>query len=520
MNIRQWSIVILLIFCSASVVLTLTKEGCATTPDSISYLFAAQHFAQGDGLIVPDFDMNSKTLRKPLTAWPFLYPTVLSWFVDGGNWFTKHVNILNGFLLSSLVVLFSAFLLKLTEPFYALLAGILLLFSSAMLTVYTYVWSETLFIPLVLISFGCCLRFLQNEKTAYLLASSIFLALAIYTRYIGVIFIIPTFLMMFCSGIKKSKKIKYILIYGIIIFIAFTPILVRNVVSVGQLNGVVRDPSVTGFTSNFMQMSSILDLHLLGLREKIGGFSLLLLTALLFFIKIQERVKHADAKQSFLMKTAGWSIIYALIYLFALVLLRSWKNFDEIDTRLISPAIPFILLALAMLFTIKDYGRVMAAVRILVMVWSVILVFFGLKAYQSALNGWRELNNPMFFATTKYPYNNHTMDSVKYSWIHTIYNKVKNSSKDDPVIFFGGSQLTMFTFVADAYVKSIPIYPTPHTFAQIDEYTSGAIVLTTPLAISQFKQHYGSRLDQLNQAGDLAPMGVMLIMLPIAPTVQ
>ena len=80
-QLTKFMLSFLIIVVIASVlIIRLTPFGAATSPDSISYLNAAQNISAGNGIVLTNYHIGADNQHVPLTIWPPLYPLVLSVF--------------------------------------------------------------------------------------------------------------------------------------------------------------------------------------------------------------------------------------------------------------------------------------------------------------------------------------------------------------------------------------------------------------------------------------------------------
>jgi dolichyl-phosphate-mannose--protein O-mannosyl transferase len=100
--------------------------------------------------------------------------------------------ILNSLLLSAVLYTCSYLLLqaRIKHGFFRLLILCLILSSPGIVEVYTMLWSETVFILLVLIFIAAFHLYLSTEKISWLLFASIIAALACSVRYVGITLLI------------------------------------------------------------------------------------------------------------------------------------------------------------------------------------------------------------------------------------------------------------------------------------------------------------------------------------------
>ncbi len=189
------------------------------TADESIYLEVAYNFLHGNGLVYLK-DGN----WYPYIFWPPLYPVLIALSAH----FTNHDIMAASVLLRSITLLLT----------FVYLYRILLLFKirrilvCAGLVFYWFSWtfflsfsalSETLFIPLFLMSVYYFLRYTEQPKTGWLVKTAVFISLALLTRY-AALGIIPAYLLtLLALRIDRTEKIKHISVFLLIVTAFFLP---------------------------------------------------------------------------------------------------------------------------------------------------------------------------------------------------------------------------------------------------------------------------------------------------------
>lgn len=216
------SLVIPLILLSTFGILTVllgTKTGIGLSRDSVAYIGAARNLAAGDGLTLP-FGTPS---AQPVTLEGPLYPVALSlsrvFNVDPLTW----ARWLGALLFGAIIFSSGAVIFRWTDHSrWAALTGALVLLSSVpLLDVYSWAWTETLFIPLELGSLSFLAHYLRGQQVKHLIISALFTGLAIVTRYAGAS-LLATSLLLLLLGRPRSiaRRPRLLAAY---LFVSFTP---------------------------------------------------------------------------------------------------------------------------------------------------------------------------------------------------------------------------------------------------------------------------------------------------------
>jgi len=152
--------------------------GPLVSPDSAVYLQTAENFKNGYGISVRDADGF-----KVMTHWAPLYPIILSFFDD-----FRILNVLLAFITS---FIFGAIILDATRSIYAsILSAILLSISPTYVLIFSYLWSETLSLPFVLLTLSLIKKYLDRQSFYLLFIFSILISISTLIRYANLFFIL------------------------------------------------------------------------------------------------------------------------------------------------------------------------------------------------------------------------------------------------------------------------------------------------------------------------------------------
>ena len=177
-----WLAVLFLSFVGADLVLLATnKYGAGLSPDSVSYFDVARSLESGKGFVFHT--------GEPLVWWAPLYSVLLALIGFATRLDPSAFARLLNSVLFALVIYLSARLLRTDSRqslAYSLLGVCAVLFSKPLAEVYAMAWSETLFIPLVLVYLMFAQRYWRHRDLPALGVMALTTALACLTRYIGV----------------------------------------------------------------------------------------------------------------------------------------------------------------------------------------------------------------------------------------------------------------------------------------------------------------------------------------------
>lgn len=495
----------LVVSISCLLVMTLTPKGVATTPDSLSYIYAAKSKASSGWMQLPDFSLDSTSFEKPMMAWPPLYPTVLSMVVSNDNP-EKSLRLLNLAFLIFLSLFFILNILEFGNIKLAISGVVLLLLQVPIMTVYAYAWSETLFLPLILAAYLYTYKYIFSEKKLHILCALFFLVAGCYTRYIGLVFLIPMILMLWCGDLSHRKKAIQTIWIIAVVSGCLMPLYLRNMSLSSSFSGVVRPPSSSDFFENVTNLAGLLSLHFFGTTLWQMPVIFLSIIAAYFLIR---KIKINSICVIF------FPIMWAGIYFGSLIILRSWKEFDELDTRLISPAIPFLVLGLFGLIHLFNFRKFPAIIIVMVIGWIALMVILSLGSYKQALANWRDYQSPMFISTIGKVYNNFT-GRPDSAFIVDVYTTIKNQThSSNPIIILDDVRPVFFQHLSGARIKTLPDKLDIDAIQKINKLGVGVILIITPRGDQIIQAYYKDKASELFLKEDSLLYGAKLIMLPL-----
>lgn len=311
--------------------------GIGVSPDSVTYLSVAAHIHDHQGLT--DFHSD------PLVDFPAGYPLFLSVI----RWLSvteplRFAPLLNGFLFAVLIYL-SGWLIggsmRSIAPAissrskackWLLLAAIVS--SPCLLEIYSMLWSETLFLILLLLFFLFLDRYFLSGATGTLAVAGLIAGLAFVTRYAGISLIGTGALLLLCDPqLRPLRKGRQILVFGgsALLFPAIN--LCHNLLAGGALIGK-REKGITSFGSNLHDFGSVFCdwLHIPNdhpLLVSAVGLGWILLFIGVVFSRLRRRERLFSVENI----ATAFFIVYASFILVSATLSR----FQQLDSRLLSP---------------------------------------------------------------------------------------------------------------------------------------------------------------------------------------
>ena len=227
--------VALLSIVGAVLLIALSPHGVHATNDSFTYLGAADSLARGEGWTYPFGEVGS-----PVTLFPPLYPAVLALpellGVGTFAWVTWQNAVL--FAVFSAVVGLTVATATRGSAVAAAVAVALISLGTPTVITYARIWSETIFLPLVVAILACLDRFLVTRRTVWLMGSSVLMSLALLTRYAGLaVFAASCLLLVVWPRRRIVERVRHVALFAGIALPASAAWLIRNQVRSGTLTG-------------------------------------------------------------------------------------------------------------------------------------------------------------------------------------------------------------------------------------------------------------------------------------------
>lgn len=360
-------------FCSIFSILALvigyfllTPHGAGLSDDSLDYLMTAGN------LLKSGVFLQSNTLPITYTLWAPLYPVAVSWISHLGISVEEAARLIS--VASFALLMYPLWFLGLKTGNRIVGCGACVI--ALVFFPFWYVTSMALSEPLFILFSTAAVFFItvyiskKEPRTSWLILSAFFASLAILTRYIGIVIILAC---VICIVIRHRTDIRGVirksLLYLLLSGVPAGLWLIRNYLHTRAWFG--HDKGVSDFQVGYYSLAALKTI-----RENIFGPSSFLspwvivgVGALVISCLAVYRIWLEDNRLDVLLPdtiSLRCCIPVALVvvgYLGALVISKSvWKLIDPINTRLVTPVYPFlIVLVLALLVYLA--GKVSAARR-------------------------------------------------------------------------------------------------------------------------------------------------------------
>lgn len=233
--VRALATVVSLSILGGGAMLVLSPHGVHATPDSFTYLGAAHSLARGEGWTYP-----FGVVGAPVTLFPPLYPAVLTlpelFGIDPFAWVTWQ----NAVLLAVFSLVVGATVANVTRGSVgaSALAVVLALLGTPTIVTYARIWSESLFLPLVVGIIACLDRFFVGKRWGWLVGAGLLTSIAMLTRYAGLsIFVTSCLLLTLWPGRGLVDRVRTLALYAGISLPISGAWLIRNDMRSGTLTG-------------------------------------------------------------------------------------------------------------------------------------------------------------------------------------------------------------------------------------------------------------------------------------------
>lgn len=324
------------------------------SPDSIYYLSLAQNLLDNFSFYI--YGPNMKV--EFFSIWPIGYPFLI--------FLTAKITGLSVFLASKLLnIIFIGLVLFFFKKLFkknAYLYGLIFLFAS-LIQIYTYSWSESVFIfCLVWFSTSIYLLLTNAEKNTLIYLSILFSSLFLFlSRYIGAFsFGVVGLVGLYYLLVKKDKARSIILISIALINLTLMSIyLHNNYIESGYITGSPRNfaPETNIHLLEMVIKSIILEIlvysnHVIWKDIAFPLFQFILF--FLLFIKYRKSIFNQSTNNQFIILPLIFSSI-GLIYLIFMIIL-SWNGYiEQLNYRLLAPGSFLIFIAIINYF--EHYSR-------------------------------------------------------------------------------------------------------------------------------------------------------------------
>lgn len=312
------------------VILYTQYGGIGISPDSIAYTCASRNFIATGSF--------TDIIGLPLVAFPLFYPFFLSciMFVTQTDIITI-APYLNAFLFATVIFLSGLIIekFKYKTSWYKRILLAIITFSPSLIEIYTMLWSETLFILLILLFILFFHRYFRTHNIVTLVMAAIVAALAFDTRYAGITLVATGCLLIFFDkNLGWKKKTEHTLLFGSIGISLVALNLLRNVLENGLATGM-RQKGVTPLSKNIEFSGGVLsDWFTIQFKEQLFFEILAIAIMILFIIFFIRNIRHWKAYYTY----ENASVAFFIVYVLFIIVSSTISRYETINNRLLAPA--------------------------------------------------------------------------------------------------------------------------------------------------------------------------------------
>ncbi len=391
-------------------VLTLhaTRGHVAYTMDSLTYRDAALNFLSGHPMKVTNV-VSETPVRIPSAQWPPAYPALWASFTLIPGLDIDHAPlILNPILLCiTVLAMFWACLTLTGRPAIASIVTASSMFTPSSMAVFGHAWSETLFIPLVLLAFGFLLKYKQAGRWVFWLAAATCIGIANWTRYTGAIFLpllcLTVFLISCGTYTKRMLHASGALLVSLLITM---PLWLHNWNLSGNISGSARGGAVTHvldrLSMDIETVQRLLEYSLFDFDTVISAFlKIPMLVAALYLVF---RAARTSGFRILLPLCTWLPLLWFTVNLAFLFYGRVTQKGIDLDLRMLAVPFPFFFMAISPLVKTTLLSRKLNLATLLISLILGLFIYTGWQEGQrvnenylsSRTPGWRADFGPVY----------------------------------------------------------------------------------------------------------------------------
>ncbi len=323
----------------------IPTTGAIYTHDSIAYTYGAKTLLGGKGILYFGY-------KTPIMQWPPLYTVLMIVPLKIGIEPEIFVRMMNPLLHVILVMAVAMWLRKYMCHKWIVYVGVVLLtFSLPIIHVMRFIWTEPVFIVLLVLAFICFHNYVMNLELKWLIMAAILSSLCWLTRYMGVTLLMTVTIYMLFLEQPLRKKVGHVFIYGTIASIPMGLWVIRNLMISQSFTGS-RGTNKMSFLWNVRKSLHIGYSWFASTDSKIGLFGLVLLALILILIVIALWKRGYKMNGDKSRSSMGMVLItFISLYSGILLIIASNYSMDSLNYRMWMPIyVPVIWL----LFIVVD----------------------------------------------------------------------------------------------------------------------------------------------------------------------
>jgi len=332
----------------AIVLIYTHHSGIGISPDSVAYISTARNLISGNGF--------TDYTGSPLVIFPLFYPLFLSvvMFVTRTDIVTL-APYLNASMFAAVIIISGAIInrFKYKTAIYKRIILLIIAVCPSLLEIYTMLWSETLFILLILVFIIFLRRYFTSHSIRSLIIAAVTAAIAFDTRFAGITLAATGIMLMFFDKkLPWKMKLTHGSIFGSISFSLAVANIIRNMAEKGLATGM-RQKGVTPLEKNIEFSGNVisdwLTIHTSGHLFFVFIAVAVLLLFTFYFIR---NIRHWKAYYT----NENISVAFFIVYVLFIILSSTISRYEPINNRLLSPAfLPLLLISTCQLPKWRTY---------------------------------------------------------------------------------------------------------------------------------------------------------------------
>jgi len=419
-------------------------SGVGLSPDSIMYASTATNIQAHGSLLTFN--------KTPLVFFPVFYPFFLGviQFFSGVDPI-KAGAMINATLFAAVIFtsgwIMSKFAANSRIYKWTILVAIIL--SPGLLEIYTYLWSETLFILEILFFITAYRRYMQTHTTKALVLVAVITAISCITRYAGVTIIGAGCLMLSLDNkLPVRKKLGHIVLFGLASLSLLTGNLILNSYSTGLSTGT-REPSITPLFKNMHYFGTVIcDWGSLS-NDTYPFAELITFLVLMAPIAVLVRKAYKGRINTYENIVIAFAVVYGLF----IVISASISRYERINSRLLAPM--FIPLLIACTSWVPDVLRLVKSKSKYVLTGVAIILMLAFE-YASYKTDWQRYDDENDYGVPGY-----SDDDWNKSEFVVYLKQHKNTFKQGiPIYTDANEAVYLFTGMSSELI--------PHKFFKAD----------------------------------------------------
>lgn len=353
----------------------------AYTMDSLTYRDAALQFAAGHPMQSSNVAAQTPELR-PLLNWPPAYPALWASALGLANANVDDVpSLLNPFLLAltTLTIFWICWRVS-GKPAVAAVVAAMNACTPTHMIVYGHAWSETLFMPLVLLAYAAFWKYrISGEKLGWLAVAAVLAGSTNWVRYAGVVFLpLLGFSVLATSNSALGKRAAHAAGATLLGVVVAMPLWLRNWQLAGNISGSARGGAPR--TGRWLEdLAIIADLF----EHSFFAFSMVLranleIPILIATVFVAYKAFRRSGVQWLRPPEVWLPMVWLAGYLLFLLYARRIQTTVDLDLRMVAIAFPFLLLALTPAVSAAFSERILDIRKILVALLLGLLAYAGI----------------------------------------------------------------------------------------------------------------------------------------------